>query len=206
MSHRVRCKTRLRFGSVSPRLSRAFHLVKVVVQVRLRAPLRIEHRIERVVKRAVFVGCRHQLDRSLQAPAFVRKLKDELGVDLDVVHKGRAQEWRDYAAADVVVAVREADPGLHVAKPPSKIINAWLAGVPAILGRESAPRSLRTNDLDFVEVDATPDAVFAALAKMKRDPAYYAQLRARCDVKAAEFSRAALAKKWADLIDEIRPR
>ena len=41
---------------------------------------------------------------------------------------------------------------------------------------------------------------------MKRDPAYYAQLRARCDVKAAEFSRAALAKKWADLIDEIRPR
>lgn len=158
------------------------------------------------VTRAVFVGCRHQLDRALQAPAFVRKLKDELGVDLDVVHKGRAQEWRDYAAADVVVAVREADPGLHVAKPPSKIINAWLAGVPAILGRESAPRSLRTNDLDFVEVDATPDAVFAALAKMKRDPAYYAQLRARCDVKAAEFSRAALAKKWADLIDEIRPR
>ena len=87
VSHRVRCKTRLRFGSVSPRLSRAFHLVKVVVQVRLRAPLRIEHRIERVVKRPVFVVIVVVLlealaDCSLPSRAAVLARRFELGSGL----------------------------------------------------------------------------------------------------------------------------
>lgn len=85
--------------------------------------------------------CRHQLCRELQLPAFAARL-EALGVAFDVVHKGRAQDWRDYREADVVVAVRPFDSSLHAAKPPSKLINAWLAGVPALLGAEAA-RSFR---------------------------------------------------------------
>ena len=37
-------------------------------------------------------------------------------------------------------------------KPPSKLFNSWLAGVPAVLGHESAYRAERRSDLDYIEV------------------------------------------------------
>jgi len=154
------------------------------------------------VKRAVFCGCKHQLLPTLRTPLFAEQLR-KLGVSFDVVHKGRAQSWRDYEEADLVIAVREPDASLHASKPPSKLVNSWLAGVPFICGPESAPRGLREDPLDYVEVDPTPVAVLAAVAAYVNDPARYAAARRRCAVRAAGVGRAALAGRWAALAREI---
>ena len=59
--------------------------------------------------------------------------------------------------------------------------------------------------MDYVEVEATPDAVFDALHRFKTDPDHYAAVRARCAARAADFNPTALAHKWAALVEKIDP-
>ena len=58
----------------------------------------------------------------------------------------------DYRTLDAVIAVRPFEPHLYFAKPASKLINAWRAGVPALVGPEFASREIRRTDDDFLEV------------------------------------------------------
>lgn len=60
-------------------------------------------------------------------------------------------EWHDYQHVDAVLAIRDCPPVVLATKPASKLINAWKAGVPALLGPEPAYRELRTSPLDFLE-------------------------------------------------------
>lgn len=43
-------------------------------------------------------------------------------------------EWHDYQHVDAVLAIRDCPPVVLATKPASKLINAWKAGVPALLG------------------------------------------------------------------------
>lgn len=54
-------------------------------------------------------------------------------------------EWHDYQHVDAVLAIRDCPPVVLATKPASKLINAWKAGVPALLGPEPAYRELRTS-------------------------------------------------------------
>ncbi|HEY9761058.1 MAG TPA: hypothetical protein V6D07_00965, partial [Trichocoleus sp.] len=71
--------------------------------------------------------------------------------------------WHDYQEVDVIVAVRSFQAREiqrtrnYGNKPATKLYNAWLAGVPAILGSESAYRAERQSDLDFLEVNSLDD-------------------------------------------------
>lgn len=51
--------------------------------------------------------------------------------------------WNDYRRTDLIVAVRPGWTDAALTKPPSKLVNAWTAGVPAVLGPEYAYRELR---------------------------------------------------------------
>ena len=41
--------------------------------------------------------------------------------------------WSDFSQVDLVVAIRPPHPRLHSPKPATKLVNAWIAGVPAVL-------------------------------------------------------------------------
>ena len=80
-----------------------------------------------------------------------------------------SEEWHDFRETDAVVAIRSFDQDLHHIKPASKLVNAWHAHVPAILGRESAYRALRQSSVDYIEASSFVEAK-AAIEMLKRDP------------------------------------
>ncbi len=78
-------------------------------------------------------------------------------------------KWYDYSDCDVVLAIRSFNnESTHSDKPASKLVNAWLAGVPAILGGESAYRFEGTPGEDYLEA-LTIDDVKEHLLNLKTD-------------------------------------
>lgn len=49
-----------------------------------------------------------------------------------------SSNWNDYSDIDISIGVRDFDNGEHNHKPPTKMFNAWKAGVPFIGGNDSA--------------------------------------------------------------------
>ena len=106
-------------------------------------------------------------------------------------------DWQDYRDVDVVIAFRTAPPSLLRHKPVTKLSNAWLAGVPAIVGPEPAYLQLRRDELDMCVADDAR-GVIAALSRLVRERGYYAAMRERAHARAAEFDVAAIRARWLE--------
>lgn len=123
------------------------------------------------------------------------------------------ERWHDYSELDAVVAVRPAAPSVPSAvpffsanrKPASKLVNAWLAGVPAILSADDAFRQLRRSSLDYLEAD-TAAGIIAALRRLQDDSNLRQAMAENGRRRAAEFSPDRITRVWIDLLDdEVRP-
>lgn len=112
--------------------------------------------------------------------------------------------WRDYGDVDLVVAVRPEASDLHAAKPANKLINAWLAEVPALLGPERAYRDLRRSPLDYLEVASVGEAC-AAVDRLLADPTLYNAMVENGRLRGAEFTAAAIVPRWRELLFERIP-
>ncbi|MCB1010000.1 MAG: hypothetical protein KDB94_14045 [Acidobacteria bacterium] len=112
--------------------------------------------------------------------------------------------WADYRAVDLLVAVRPPERKFRYAKPASKLVNCWLAGVPALLGVEYAARELRRDPLDYLEVPDA-EAARAAIERLLGDPGEY---RARIEhgrVRGRELAPDSIADRWQALLFETLP-
>lgn len=151
-----------------------------------------------------YYGRSMNLASELLAPTLVERLRAQ-GFDWGVMPSSK---WNDYSEVDVVVAVRSLreqpgtrDPLLDPdSKPPSKLINAWLAGVPAIVGRESAFQSLRRSPLDFVEVETVEDFV-SALTELRQNHALYTAMAENGIQRSRQFTTEAVLSQWQALIE-----
>lgn len=122
------------------------------------------------------------------------------------------EAWHDYSHIDVTVSVRSFSPAADASpfvsadsKPASKLVNSWLAGVPAIVGRESAYESARESDLDYIEVGSSKE-ITNALLELRRDPRLYRRMVDHGRLRARDFSTDALCRRWhAALSHEISP-
>ena len=142
------------------------------------------------VLRAGYFGRLAMAPSFFSDPAFLRALA-ALGIEF----VPSEHDWQDYREVDVVIAFRTATPLLLRHKPVTKLSNAWLAGVPAIVGPEPAYLDLRRNEYDmWVAHDGA--AVLAALTRLVEDPAYYAAMRARAAERANEFDVPAIRDRW----------
>lgn len=112
--------------------------------------------------------------------------------------------WADFRDVDALLAVRPPAAGREHAKPATKLTNAWLAGVPALLGRESAFRALRRSELDYFEVDGVP-AALAALRRLRDEPGLYRAMVDNGRRRAAEVDVAAVTAAWETLLFERLP-
>jgi hypothetical protein len=163
------------------------------------------------VERAAFKGIRASLHPDLRAPGWAAALEalgvaweaDEVAYDAGAAARATLR-WPDYGAVDVVVALRPPDRRLHVAKPATKLHNAWLAGVPAVLGPESAYRAERRSELDYMEAGSGAEAL-AAVASLVRDPARFAAMRAQGARRAVEVTPQAVAGRWRELLFATLP-
>lgn len=115
--------------------------------------------------------------------------------------------WHDYRELDAIVAVRPSVHGLaSVAvpfqaanrKPASKLVNAWLAGVPAVLSPDDAFRQLKTSSLDYLEAESVAE-VLARVDQLRQDPSLRRAMVENGLRRGAEFSRAHVTQHWLEI-------
>jgi hypothetical protein len=161
------------------------------------------------VERAAFKGLTGNLHPGLSTAAFRASLAGAgIELELDAAGFEAAGEaplaWHDYRDVDVVVAVRPPDRRLHPSKPATKLINAWHAGVPAVLGPEHAYRELRRDPLDYLEA-GTPAEASAAILRLRAHPGLYRAMVENGRRRAAEVSVAAITARWAAVLFQQVP-
>jgi len=89
----------------------------------------------------VYMGGSINLWSAFWDPSFESGL-GELGVSFRInEHPANFHDFRD---CDVTLTVRDLTESDYFAKPASKLVNTWHAGVPALLGPEPAFQALRT--------------------------------------------------------------
>lgn len=111
--------------------------------------------------------------------------------------------WHDFSQADLVLAVRNfGDQEAHLNKPALKLFNAWQAGVPSIMGCESALRAEGRPGTDYLE--ATSEAeVERALTELARSAAMRRALVQAGHVAGAARDDAAILQHWLRLFDTV---
>lgn len=146
------------------------------------------------LRRLAYFGRSNYLPPEFLEAGF-REALGRRGVEFSVKDHG----WNDYSDVDAVLAVRKEPPWILRTKPANKLVNAWRAGVPALLGDEPAYRDERHSALDYLEV-TSPSAALAAVDRLQKDPVLYSQMVENGRTRAPEFSREAIAKRWTDFI------
>jgi hypothetical protein len=125
----------------------------------------------------------------------------EIGIDWTIRDQHSAKNM-DYSDVDVVVAVRSFRRKGFIRKPASKLYNAWIAGVPAILGVEFAFREERRSELDFIEVTSC-EAAMAAMRRLKASPELTARMIENGFRRAQDVGVDKLTERWWRLLSDV---
>jgi hypothetical protein len=144
-----------------------------------------------------FMGLADNLDPVLRSDAFRARLLAR-GFRW---HMPGALGWHDYRHCDALVAVRgRAVPQCMLRlKPASKLVNAWRAGVPAVLGAEPAYAALRQSALDYVEAESEDD-VLRALVALRSQPGRVRAMREHGRVRSRAFDEDAVCARWVQVL------
>lgn len=124
---------------------------------------------------------------------------NELGLNFQIVNRDR---WHDFSDVDVVLAVRSFDTQDYANKPATKLYNTWHAGVPAILGCETAYQAERKSELDYIEVNSLNE-VLVALKRLRDDKNFRDAMVENGRIRAEETQLKNVVKKWRNFIVEV---
>lgn len=150
-----------------------------------------------------YFGHRDQLAPELKSSAWEEFLS-KLGLRWIPIFEDSARKT-DFSDVDLIVAVRSFDGRAYEEKPASKLFNAWHAGVPALLGPESAFQAERTSPLDYLEV-RTYAGLSAAVRHLVEHPAERAAMRHHAAYRASETTTTRMVERWRSVIvDHLVP-
>lgn len=158
------------------------------------------------IRRIAFKGFEQNLHPDFRSPAW-RELLADKGIEWEVdavPFAGAATDrlsidWPDFRQVDLLLAVRPKDWRLWTSKPASKLFNAWLAGVPALLGPEHAYRELRRSELDYLEAGSLEEAKTAVLRLLEQPDLYQAMVE-NGRARGAEYTAEATLARWLELL------
>ena len=119
--------------------------------------------------------------------------------ELSGLPKTGAVRWHDYSGDDLVMAARDLTAEDAKVKPASKLVNAWIAGVPALLGPEPAFRELRSSELDYIEI-LTPDDVLNAVSMPQANPKRYRAMIDNGLQRARAFTPERIRSRWIEVL------
>jgi hypothetical protein len=109
--------------------------------------------------------------------------------------------WHDFSEIDGVLAVRTFGRAeRHLNKPALKLYNAWAAGVPAVLGFETAYRSDGRPGVDYLEA-TDADEVFQCLMHLATEPLLRAGIVGAGREAMQARSEARLRTLWLQFIE-----
>jgi hypothetical protein len=153
---------------------------------------------------ALFPGTPQNLDPAFDSDTAQRFLR-ERNIELRSAGAGAQPVWNDFRDVDALLALRPAAMGLVRNKPAWKLFNAWLAGVPAVLGAESGYRELREGPLDYLEA-ATAGEALRALQRLQDEPGLYAAMVANGLRRGEAFTTQATLARWQQLLARLDAR
>jgi hypothetical protein len=132
---------------------------------------------------------------------------NKLGLNWTMVPR---KKWHDYSEVDAVVAVRPRELGIlhgrdaeafsRNRKPATKLYNAWLAGVPAILSPDVAFQDIRESELDFLEARDVPE-ILERINRLMKNPALRTSMVENGRRRANEFESAKTVQKWIEIFE-----
>jgi len=158
---------------------------------------RAKNRNEQLINVSYF-GSLKRLAPQLRSQDFKEKLR-KMGFNWTIVPPNK---WNDYSDTDVVLAVRSFTKMPFYKNPASKLYNAWRAGVPAILGPESAYRSEGEHGINYIEVNTLPE-VFQALTKLKEDKVFRNSIVTNGYQKAKKINSETITERWMEFLNTI---
>lgn len=120
---------------------------------------------------------------------------------LTLVERG-PDSWNDYSDVDVALGLRAFGRARFNTKPPTKLVNAWLAGVPFIGGRDSAFSQIGEPNEEYLIADS-PDALHVAVARLVEDKHCYASLRNAGIGIGLEFEASSVTQAWTRQLNLI---
>ena len=146
----------------------------------------------------VYMGEKKNLLQELQDENWINKLK-KFGINFSVIDD--ATMMSDYSEVDCVVALRPLEQNTHT-KPPTKLWNAWRAGVPAILGVEPGYRDYYITELDYCEASSASE-VFEILMKLKNDKEIRKSMTLNGYSRANVCSLQHITGEWCMYLNEV---
>jgi len=145
-----------------------------------------------------YFGLEARLAPQLRSANFSRLMKQR-GFEFRIIEPDR---WHDYTDIDAVLAVRSFAAVPFYKHPATKLYNTWLAGVPALLGHESAFQTERRNVHDYFEVGSI-NQIIETLEKLRDDSALRAAVEQNCAERAPLVSPEHIATHWITFCEEI---
>lgn len=109
------------------------------------------------------------------------------------------ERWHDLSQIDLLVAIRSFGRQTHDSKPPSKLFNSWIAGIPLIGGYDSAFSAIAEPGVEYIRVE-TQAELEEAVAALRNDRVLYDRIVAAGAKRRGEYTHEAVAKVWADTI------
>lgn len=145
-----------------------------------------------------YFGLASRLAPQLRHKNFARLMRQH-GFHFMIIN---ADKWYDYSDIDAVLAVRSFAAVPFYKHPPTKLYNTWMAGVPALLGHESAFQAERQSEYDYFEVDDI-DQIIETLKRLKADPELRAAITQNCADRARLISPENTTKHWVNFCNEV---
>lgn len=129
----------------------------------------------------------------------LRNICGHLGLDL--VERG-PECWNDFSDVDVVLGLREFGNRTFDTKPPTKLINAWLAGTVFIGGADSSYVQVGVPGKNYL-LASTQTACQRAMEDLLAGRIEYRLLVATGSAAAAAYDRAGIHERWVQCLNEI---
>ena len=148
-----------------------------------------------------FLGDSKNLAPKLRSPEFSERLKRETGATLELREIAR---WHDYSDVDAVLAIRDFSSLKHLHKPGTKLINAWLAGVPLIGGRESSFAAIGKEGRDYLIARSVNHSI-AIVQRLRDDHCLYGRIVEEGKKSSIPFARTAVVNRWKSFCNEVFP-
>lgn len=126
----------------------------------------------------------------------------KLGFDFKLINK---DHWNDFSDIDALLGFRNFGRSQYHTKPPTKLFNAWQAGIPFIAGYDSAFRQVGCPGKDYFRVSSFSQAT-KCIQQLRDEPSLYESIVAAGKIKGSQFNVDQITQRWMTLIfDKIFP-
>lgn len=147
-----------------------------------------------------FLGNEINLVAEFREQSWYEHLQD---LGLKFQKKLNHDEWHDYSDIDVVLAIRSFDrQNDWRGKPASKLYSAWHAGVPVILGHESAFQAERKSKLDYLEATSLEE-VISSLKQLRDNKELRRAMVENGWLRAKETQPDTMVARWQSFLTNI---